>query len=133
KRFGSATDMIDALEEAARIIVPQARLQPLHPYPEIDLQTTSVNPCNNLDQFVMELVNVVSGKAQTPDQLKVRFSLQTGRHLELSGRLGKSGDALPIFDDFCRQWHAKAIPQEDGLVIQAINAAPSVWQWLLGR
>jgi hypothetical protein len=130
KRYASATDMVEALEEPARLVNPSTALQPLLPSRPAIFQ---LSPCNTLDQFVTELVSLSAGRAKTPDELRIRFTLEPGRHLQVPRFLGKAQDTLPIFDDFCRQWHAKATLQENGLVILAINAAPSVWHWLLGR
>jgi hypothetical protein len=125
-RFGSMTDMMDALEEAGQQIIPSPPLQLLLS----NLQVATGHPCQSLDQFVSELVQLASGKAKVPDELKVRFSLKPGRHLELPGYMGRAEDALPLFDGFCKQWHAKTVIQPDGLIIFVINAEPSVWKWL---
>ncbi len=89
--------------------------------------------CHTLDQFVHELVKLVAGNAPPPSELAVRFTLEPGRHLQTPKFLAGMPNQLPQFDDFCRQWHAKTIRREDRLTILAINAAPSVWQWLAGR
>jgi hypothetical protein len=137
KRFGSATDMIEALEAAANQLASHAARRALAPLalraPDGLAAAPAIFPCNTFDQFAMELVQLVAGQVKPPDELKYRFAFAPGKHLESAGFLHAADTALPLFDDFCRQWHAQAIPQKDGLVIQAINAAPSAWQWLLGR
>ncbi|HWY88880.1 MAG TPA: PilZ domain-containing protein, partial [Gemmataceae bacterium] len=134
QRFDSATAMVEALEAAGNFVLPPQPLRPLFAPPELGLaKASSLSSCNTLSEFVNELVREVVGKEKTPDELKIRFVLEPSQRLEWPELPGTALDKHPVLDDFCRQWHAKTMHRKDGLVILAINAAPSVWQWLLGR
>ena len=134
QRFDTAIAMVEALENATKTAMPAAPLQPLVTTGAANvLSSASSVPCNTLEQFVHELVSLVAGGVRTPDELTLRFTLEPSRHLQSPKFLGCPVDQAPLFDDFCRQWHAKTIRKGDGLIILAINAAPSIWQLLSGR
>jgi len=127
QRFDCATEMVEALENANKVVLSPVLFRVLAPSSGVATIWSS------LDHFVEELVSIVADKANNPEQLNIHFRLEQSKALEAPPLLEKAKLKLPAIDDFCRQWHAKTIRRQDGLVILAINAAPSLWQWLSGR
>lgn len=132
RRFESAGAMLHLLENPPKRFLPPPPprsliVQPVEP---TLVQRASVTPCQSLEAFVRELAHIAAGKVHMADELNVRFTVEPERPL---GH-GPSGDRLNhqahSFDSFCAQWHAKTTHRADGLVILAINAEPTLWQWL---
>ena len=132
-RFETNLELIDALEKAAKQVIAPAPPLPLVTAPGPLSRHARTLACQTLEQFVHELVDLAAGNAPAPTELAIRFTLEPSRHLKTPKFLSGIANQLPQFDDFCRQWHAKTIRRGERLVILAINAAPSVWQWLSGR
>jgi hypothetical protein len=138
RRFANSSQMVLALDAAARA---QPKLSsPVLPGLGSVVRlsqppgTRQPRTCHSLDDFVRELVTLVAGPVQVHDYRNIRYTIEPGRLLEHHCPLrGFSGTALVHLDQFQQQWQARALHQEKGLVVFAIDTTPTFWQRLIGR